>query len=126
MGVRRPDPTTPGKRATGRFGATLSTPAIHDGLVYIPEFNGYMHCLDANTGHPYWTDDLKAGIWASPYWADGKVYLGTEDGTVRIYVHGKKLTRLPDMETESGCYTSPSAANGVLFVPTRQALYAIK
>src|SRR5262249_24848084 len=35
------------------FGRTLSTAAVHDGLVYIAELAGYLHCLDANTGEQY-------------------------------------------------------------------------
>ena len=29
---------------------TISTPAIADGLVYWPDFSGFLHCLDAKTG----------------------------------------------------------------------------
>ena len=32
------------------FGRTMSTCAVHDGLVYAAELAGYLHCLDAKTG----------------------------------------------------------------------------
>ena len=78
-------------RKTGRigrdyhFGRTISTVAVHDGLVYAAELDGYLHCLDARPGKQYWEHDLKAGVWGSPYWVDGKVYIGTEDGDVYIF-----------------------------------------
>src|SRR5581483_10311071 len=69
--------------AAGRdfvFGRTMSTCAIQGGLLYISDLAGFLHCLDAKTGQKQWVHDLKASVWGSPYWADGKVYIGTEDG----------------------------------------------
>ena len=71
------------------FGRTLSTCAVHDGLCYAAELNGDLHCLDAKTGRPCWTYDVKSEIWSSPYWVDGKVYLGTADGDVWIFQRGR-------------------------------------
>src|SRR5262249_46858058 len=36
------------------FGRTMSTCSVHDGLVYIAELAGYVHCLDVKTGQPKW------------------------------------------------------------------------
>ena len=47
------------------FGRTLSTAAVHDGLVYIAELAGYLHCLDAKTGERYWDHDFRASVWGS-------------------------------------------------------------
>ncbi len=61
---------------------TISTASIADGLLYIPDFSGFLHCLDAKTGQVYWTHDLFAAVWGSTLVVDGKVYLGDEDGDV--------------------------------------------
>ncbi len=66
------------------IGRTMSTVAIHDDLVYVAELDGYFHCLDAKTGKRHWVHDLTTGIWSSAYYADGKVYLGTDDGEVVV------------------------------------------
>lgn len=115
----------PKKGRLNYFGRTLSTCAIHDGLVYIAEFTGYLHCLDARTGEHYWEDDLRASVWGSPCYLDGKVYLGTEDGDVLIYEHGKKLKKLAKVEMNQGIHSTPIWANGVLYVSTFEKLYAI-
>ena len=60
------------------FGRTMSTCAIHDDIVYIADLDGILHCLDANTGTVHWEFDTGSDIWCSPYYADGKVYLGTD------------------------------------------------
>ena len=54
--------------------------AVHDGLVYAAELDGFLHCLDANTGRKYWDYDLKDGTWNSPFYVDGKVFLGIGSG----------------------------------------------
>ncbi len=106
------------------FGSTMSTAAVQDGLVYISEHNGYLHCLDANTGQRYWEHDVKASVWGSPYLADGKVYLASED-EVHILAQGKTGKLIATMEMDAVSQTTPIAANGVLFVATRFKVYAI-
>lgn len=107
------------------FGRTLSMCAVHDGLVYIAEMEGYFHCLDALTGKKYWEADLKAEIWDSPLWVDGKVYIGTNDGTVFIFKHGKESKELGKVEMETAIKCAPVVCNGVLYIQTGDKLYAI-
>lgn len=116
----------PEKGRRAHFGSTSSTAAIHDGLVYISEKNGYLYCLDANTGERYWAHDLKDVVYGSPYWVDGKIYLGTESGDVCIFAHGKTKRLVATIEMDDMMQSSPTAANGVLFVMTKSKLYAIK
>ena len=68
---------------------SISTAAIKDGLIYLADFSGFLHCLDLKTGKPYWTHDMFAAIWGSPIIIDDKVYLGDEDGDVTVLQHGK-------------------------------------
>jgi outer membrane protein assembly factor BamB len=107
------------------FGRTISTCAIHDGLLYICEELGYMHCLDAQTGQRYWEDDFKATVWGSPYYADGKVFLATADAEVIVYQHGKKLKQLGRVDMGEPMHSTPVVANGVLYISTGLKLYAI-
>jgi outer membrane protein assembly factor BamB len=108
------------------FGRTMSTCAIHEDILYVAELDRYLHCLDANTGKPHWSFDTKSAIWSSPYYADGKVYLGTDSGTVFVFEHGTKLKKLAENDMEGAVRATPIAANGVLFVMTENKLYAIK
>ena len=45
---------------------TISTAAIKDGIVYVADFSGFLHALDAKTGAVYWIHDMLAAVWASP------------------------------------------------------------
>ncbi len=104
---------------------SLSTAAIADGLLYIADFSGFLHCLDVNTGKPFWTFDMLAAVWGSPLVADGKVYLGDEDGDVAVFQAGKELKKLSEANMGGAIYSTPVAANGVLYIMNRTNLYAI-
>jgi outer membrane protein assembly factor BamB len=104
---------------------TVSTAAIHDGLVYYSDFSGFLHCLDAKTGQAYWTHDLFAAIWGSPVVIDGKVYLGDEDGDVVVMQAGKEKKLIAEMNMGSSVYSTPVPANGALFIMNRNQLYAL-
>jgi outer membrane protein assembly factor BamB len=108
------------------FGRTLSTACVHDGLVYIAELAGYLHCLDAKTGKRYWYHDVKAPIWSSAYYCDGKVFLGTDDDTLYIFAAGQKKNVLAEREMGAKVRATPIVANGTLYVMTENTLYAIK
>jgi outer membrane protein assembly factor BamB len=132
----------PAKGRQAHFGSTISTACVHDGLIFIPEQRGYLYCLDAKTGQRYWDHDFKTDIWASPYYVDGKVYLGTADGDVYIFAHSKERKwyvdgklRVPDgskgdnvssLSMDEGIYSPLIVANGVLYAATKSKLYAIK
>ncbi len=105
---------------------SISTAAVTEGLVFISDFTGFLHCLDVKTGKPYWTYDMLAAIWGSPFAADEKVYLGDEDGDVAVFKVGKELKKLSEVNMGSAVYSTPVAANGVLYIMTRMELYAIE
>lgn len=107
-------------------GVICGTAAVHDGLVYFTEEPGYIHCLDAKTGAHLWDHDFKTGIWGSPYYVDGKVYVGTVDGEVLIFEHGKNKKRIATVSIEEVTHGTPVVANGVLYINTKTKLYAIK
>jgi outer membrane protein assembly factor BamB len=107
------------------FGRTMSTCAIRDGLVYAADLNGYINCLDAATGKLYWTHNTGSETWASPYWADNKIYMGNDGGTLLVFAHGKEKTILAENYMFGPVRATPVAANGVLYVMTANKLYAI-
>jgi outer membrane protein assembly factor BamB len=104
----------------------LSTPAVFNGLVFIADIGRKMHCVEAATGKPVWTHDIKGDAWASPYVADGKVYLGTRAGSFYVWAATREKQVLMEAELRTPISGTATAANGVLFVATMQNLYAIE
>ena len=99
--------------------------AVADGLVYAADMRGVLHCLDVKTGKPYWTYDTMAPVWGSPLVADGRVYLGDQDGDVVVLNAGTELKKLAEIDMGNSVYSTPVPANGVLYIMTRADLYAI-
>jgi len=104
---------------------SISTVAVAGGLVYAADFSGFLHCLDAATGAPQWTFDMLAAVWGSPLVADGKVYLGDEDGDVVVLEAGKALKKLAETNMGSAVYSTPVAANGALYIMNASRLFSI-
>ena len=108
------------------FNRTISTAAIHDGIVYISDLSGFLYALDAQTGKHHWTYDAFAAVWGSAFVADGKVYLGDEDGDIAVLEAGKELKVLGEINVGSAVYTTPVAHDGTLFVLSRNRLFAFE
>jgi outer membrane protein assembly factor BamB len=107
------------------FHRSISTVAVADGLLYAADLSGFLNCLDARTGRPYWVHDTLAAVWGSPTVIDGKVFLGDEDGDVVVLEHSKTRKLLAENNMENSVYTTPVAANGVLYIVNRTTLFAI-
>jgi len=103
-----------------------STPAVHEGLVYVADCGRMIHCVDAKTGQVCWTHETKGDIWASTLVADGKVYVGTNRRDFWILAAGREKKVLSTVQMDSAVSATPTAANGVVYVATMRKLYALK
>lgn len=110
---------------TYRFNRTVSTCAVHDGLVYAADIGGVLHCIDADTGKLQWEHDTEAMNYSSPYVADGKVYLGSDSKTVFVFQHGRQKKLLSEVEMPGRLRAVPVANNGALYLTTENRLCAI-
>jgi outer membrane protein assembly factor BamB len=104
---------------------TCGSVAIKNDLLYLADFSGILHCLNAKTGVANWTHDLRAASWASPLIADNKVYLADEDGDVLIVELSAVLNVLAEINLGAACYTTPIVANDTIFICIRNELFAI-
>ncbi len=104
---------------------TLSTVSIADGLLYVADYTGMLHCLDADTGRLSWTHDTKAEIWGSTLVADGRIYLGTEKG-FWVLAAGRQKKVLAQIKLGAPVWTTPIVANGALYVASQRYLWAVQ
>ena len=105
---------------------TVSTVAIQNELLFVPDFSGLVHCLDAKTGKAHWTHDLLAACWSTALIVDGRVYIGDEDGDVAVFQLSKQKVLLQENNLGSAMYSTPIVANDTLFLANRDRLWAIQ
>lgn len=105
---------------------SMSTVAIHDGVLYTCDLSGFFRAVDVRTGKTLWKHDMLSAVWSSPMVVDGKIYMGDEDGDLVVFREGRKKEVLFETNMESSVYTTPVAANGTLFIAAREKLFAIR
>ena len=104
---------------------SVSTGALKDGLLYYADFSGFLHCVDAKTGASVWVHDMLAAMWGSPMIVGDKIYLGDEDGDVVVMQASREKKLVAEMNLGSSVYSTPVPANGVLYIATRNQLFAL-
>jgi outer membrane protein assembly factor BamB len=117
---------------------TVGSVAIKDDVLYVADFSGLFHCLNAKTGDLYWNYDMLSASWGSPLIVDDKVYIGDEDGDVAIFrqssdpnvaMKGDEDAREPyygEISMGNSVYSTPIVAGNVLYMANRTHLFAIE
>lgn len=105
---------------------TIGSVAIKNDILFIADFSGLVHCLDAKTGIPHWTHDMLQASWGSPLIVDNKVYIGGEDGDVTIFDLSKEYNVIGTVSMGNSVYSTPVVANNILYIANKDRLYAIK
>jgi outer membrane protein assembly factor BamB len=108
---------------------SISTVSIDPatGLLFIADFSGFVHCLDAKTGKLNWVYDMKAHMWGSTFVVEGKVYVGDEDGDVVVLAAkgGDKPVVISETNLGAPVYGTAIVANGTLYLMGQTHLYAV-
>jgi outer membrane protein assembly factor BamB len=110
---------------------SIGTVTIKDDVLYVADFSGLVHCLDAKgtkDGKPivHFTYDMLAQCWGSPLIADGHVFIGDEDGDVTIFQFGPDNNEpLDEINMGSSVYSTPVGANDTIYISTKDKLFSI-
>jgi len=103
---------------------SMSTVTVADGLVYAADIAGCLHCLDAEDGRVLWTHETNAETWGGALLADGKLFLGNKREFF-VLAAGRELNVLSEIRLGAPAYSTPVAANGVLYVASQRYLWAV-
>jgi outer membrane protein assembly factor BamB/HEAT repeat protein len=106
-------------------GRVVGTPIANDGLLYVGDLGGTIHCLDGATGATLWTHDTLGAIWGSLFLAGGRLYVGNEDGTMTILRAGRQKDVLAQIAMNAPLYSPPALVGDALYVVTAKRLYLI-
>ena len=114
---------------------------IKNGLLVVTDLSGYLHCLDASTGDVHWVYDLLASCWSTPLICGERIFVPDEDGDLAVFALSSRFADSLELEgnddagveedvlttwMDSSVYSTPVAANGVLYITSRNLLFAIQ
>jgi outer membrane protein assembly factor BamB len=109
-----------------QFHRSISTCAIKSDLLFVPDFSGIFHCVDAQTGKEYWTYDMLAAAWGSAMIVGDKVYVGDEDGDIAVFdLTKEKHDPVAEINMVTSVYSTPIVANDVLYIANKDHIFAI-
>lgn len=102
------------------------SPLLVGKRIYQVEDAGIATCLDAATGELLWAERLGGKFSASPLFADGRIYLCSEEGHTHVIQPADRFQRLAENVLDGRILASPAAAGNALFIRTDSHLYRIQ
>jgi hypothetical protein len=110
-----------------------SSPAIHDGRLYVCDESAKLHCFDAASGKSLWSFKYGRNAKGAPVWADGKIYVAEVNGRFHILKPGDKRCEelheqffpSPDGNSDVEINGTAAVANGRVYFTTSFEFYCI-
>ena len=106
-------------------GRVVGTPIAKDGLLYVGDLGGTIHCLDAATGAHVWKHETNEPIWGSLLLAGDRLYVGTVEGSMTVLRAGRRKELLAQIEMDAPLYSRPALIGDALYLATAHRLYLI-
>jgi outer membrane protein assembly factor BamB len=120
------DVTASGRLWTSReVGRVVGTPIVKDGLLYVGDLGGTVHCLDAATGAHLWKHETNDAIWGSLLLAGNRLYVGNAGGLMTVLRIGRRKELLAQIEMDAPLYSRPAVVGDALYLATANRLYLV-
>lgn len=94
--------------------------------LYIVSDKGLATCVDAHTGKEHWQERIGGNYSASPLFADGKIYIQSEDGPAIVLKPGKSFEKIKDTGFKERTLASYAVSDNALFIRTEKNLYRVQ
>lgn len=94
--------------------------------IYVIADNGVATCLDAKTGEERWNERIGGGYSASPTYADGKIYVHSEQGKTVVLRPGKTYNVIASSELKEKTFASLAVSGSALYQRSESHLYKIQ
>ena len=97
-----------------------------DDLIYMIGDTGVASCIDAKTGEQVWQQRIGGDYSASPVYADGRLWLFSQDGKTTVLKPGRVFEQVGESRLDEGFMASPAIAGKAFYLRTRTHLYRIE
>jgi outer membrane protein assembly factor BamB len=109
--------------STRKAAPLTPSPLLVGEELYTVADNGLVSCLDARSGEVHWRERVGGSYSASPLFADGKLYLQSEEGAGVILQASKEFKLLARNALDERSLATPAAVEGGLIIRTEGHLY---
>jgi len=86
---------------------------------------GVASCLDASGGKTHWQHRIGGAYSSSLLYANGNIYLQSEDGAATVIKAGKEFEEVAENDLAERTLASYAVGDGAFFIRTADHLYRI-
>ena len=101
------------------------SPLVVGDELYVVSDGGVLTCLDAKSGDVHYQERVGGKYSASPMYADGRIYIQTEEGEGIVFPAGKEFEELSRNQLEARTFASYSVFGSSLLIRSEKHLYRI-
>lgn len=94
--------------------------------VYSITRDNILHCLEASSGKIVWMKRLEGIHSASPVYADGRIYILSEDGVTLVLRPGEKYDEIARNNIGETCLASMAVSQKHFYIRSDQHLFSIR
>ena len=105
---------------------TNPSPLLVGNELYLVNDRGIFTCFDALTGEELWTERVGGNFSSSPLFADGRIYISSEEGLTHVLKPGRKFESLARNQLDGRILASPAVVDRAIYLRTDKALYRIE
>ena len=105
--------------------AALSSLLYVKPYLYSISRDNILHCIEASSGKIVWLERLSGVYWASPVYANGRIYILSEEGVTIVLRPGPKYDEVARNDLGDTCLASMAVSRGNFYIRSAQHLYCI-
>jgi HEAT repeat protein/outer membrane protein assembly factor BamB len=110
---------------SSEIGRVVGTPIVRDGLLYVGDLGGTIHCLDAASGAHIWKHETNGAIWGCLLLAGDRLYAGNVEGDMTVLGAGRQKELRAQFEMDAPLYSRPVQVGDSLYLASAHRLYLI-
>lgn len=103
----------------------VASPLLVGEELYFASDKGVATCIDAKTGELHWAERIGTRFWASPIFADGRIYFFDRDATTTVIAPATTFRQLAVNKLDGTMLAGAAAVDGAIILRTDKALYRI-
>lgn len=110
------------------FGSTYCSAAVADGIVYVLGHRAVLFALDEKNGEVIWHCRLASDVhgFGSPVLADGKIWVGTDEGDLFVFRAGGEKKCLGHFELPGVIYHPPVVTKNTAYIAVGEFLWKLR